>query len=195
MKRWIAAIVSFGLIAAAPAIAQKATPGSGKPAATTPAPKTESLVDINSATKDQLQELKGVGDARADAIIKGRPYKDAKELAEKKILPQNVYDGIKEKIVAKASDAKTTAPTPARGKATERKEAPTGATNEFKTETDAKKHCPGDTVVWANTESKIYHFSGANDYGKTKQGAYMCQKESDSSGFRAARNEKAPAKN
>ena len=83
---------------AVPSIAQ--TPS--KPAATTAAPApTGALVDINSASKDELDKLPGVGSARADAIIKGRPYKGKNELADKKIIPQNVYDGIKDRIIAK----------------------------------------------------------------------------------------------
>lgn len=56
------------------------------------------------------------------------------------------------------------------------------ATAEYSTEAEAKAHCASDLVVWANTKSKVYHFAGARNYGKTKQGAYMCQKESDSAG-------------
>lgn len=58
-------------------------------------------LDINSASKAQLTALKGVGDARADAIIKGRPYKGKDELAQKGIVPQNVYNDIKDQIIAK----------------------------------------------------------------------------------------------
>lgn len=59
--------------------------------------------------------------------------------------------------------------------------------NEFATEAEAKQHCPSDTVVWANLGgSKAYHMSGAKYYGKTKKGAYMCQKDADSAGFHAA---------
>jgi uncharacterized iron-regulated membrane protein len=68
------------------------------------------------------------------------------------------------------------------------------ATAEYSTEAEAKSHCPSDLVVWANTKSKVYHFAGTRNYGKTKQGAYMCQKDSDSAGFRAAKNEKPPAR-
>jgi hypothetical protein len=57
-------------------------------------------VDINGATKDELQALKGVNAARADEIIKRRPYKSKAELASRKILPQSVYDEIKDRIVA-----------------------------------------------------------------------------------------------
>ena len=45
--------------------------------------------------------LKGIGDKRADDIIKGRPYKGKDELVQKKIIPKGVYDGIKDKIIAK----------------------------------------------------------------------------------------------
>ncbi len=65
----------------------------------------------------------------------------------------------------------------------------TGA-SEYATEIEAKAHCPGETVVWANTRSKIYHFAGARAYGNTKAGAYMCEKDTASLGFRSAKNEK-----
>ncbi len=45
--------------------------------------------------------LKGIGDARAKAIVKGRPYKGKNELLDKKIVPQAVYDDIKDLIIAK----------------------------------------------------------------------------------------------
>jgi len=66
---------------------------------------------------------------------------------------------------------------------------PTGA-NQFTTEAQAKGRCPSDTVVWANTKSKVYHFNGYKNYGDTKEGAYMCEKDATAQGFRAARNEK-----
>ena len=69
--------------------------------------------------------------------------------------------------------------------------APSGS-NQFATETQAKSHCPGDIVVWANLESKIYHFAGHKDYGKTKRGAYMCERDTAAQGMRAAKNEKRP---
>ncbi|MBS0222478.1 MAG: helix-hairpin-helix domain-containing protein [Proteobacteria bacterium] len=210
-KLWILAMAAISLATASPAMAQKTgtdTSRTTKSVSTEPVGKSGEMVDINSASKDELQELKGVGATRANAIIKGRPYKSADELVHRKILPQNVYDGIKTKVVAKAAatsakeaDAKPASPTPLRTRATG-EDRPTAAkaakaapADEFKAETEARKHCPSDTVVWVNTDSKIYHYNGASDYGKTKQGAYMCQKESDAAGFRAARNEKAPAKN
>jgi hypothetical protein len=69
--------------------------------------------------------------------------------------------------------------------------APTGV-NEFAAEALAKARCPTDTVVWANLKSKIFHFSGHKEYGTTKQGAYMCEKDAMAQGIRAAKNEKQP---
>jgi hypothetical protein len=69
--------------------------------------------------------------------------------------------------------------------------ASTGA-NEFSAEAQARTHCPTDTVIWANLKSRIYHFSGSKDYGTTKEGAYMCEKDAVAQGVRAAKNEKHP---
>lgn len=66
----------------------------------TQAPATEKL-DINTATEQQLSALPGIGEARAQAIIKGRPYKAKDELLKNKTIPQSVYDKIKEVIIAK----------------------------------------------------------------------------------------------
>jgi hypothetical protein len=94
---------------------------------------------------------------------------------------------------AAAPPPRASAPTqkPAQPAQSRRAGAPTGA-NEFSTESEAKAHCPGDTVVWANTKSRIYHFSGHRGYGSTKAGAYMCEKDTGAAGIRAAKTEKHP---
>ena len=68
---------------------------------------------------------------------------------------------------------------------------PTGA-NQYSTEGQARFRCGGGTVVWANLDSKIYHFTGHKEYGKTKAGAYMCEQDATTQGMRAAKNEKHP---
>jgi hypothetical protein len=57
----------------------------------------------------------------------------------------------------------------------------------YKTETEAKQACAGDTVVWANTSSKVLHPSGDKYYGHTKRGAYVCQTEAQSAGYHLAK--------
>jgi DNA uptake protein ComE-like DNA-binding protein len=104
-SRLLAALL-IGAFAAAPVplLAQQ------KPPATAPAPKPADkpaeLIDINTATKEQLMTLKGIGEARSDAIIKGRPYRAKNELVDKKIITQAVYDDIKDLIIAHQVPAK-----------------------------------------------------------------------------------------
>lgn len=91
--------------------------------------------------------------------------------------------------------APQTAPEPqpkSEAKAAPAPQGPTAslAAGEFPTEAEAKSHCPGDTVVWANTRSKIYHYASSRRYGHTKAGAYMCEKETATAGIRAAKREK-----
>jgi hypothetical protein len=57
---------------------------------------------------------------------------------------------------------------------------------QFASEDEAKASCPADAVVWVNLRSRFFHAGGSPYYGHTKQGAYMCEKESVASGFRAA---------
>jgi len=58
-------------------------------------------IDVNSASADELQTLKGIGPARAEAIIAGRPYSGKDDLVRRKIVPQSVYDEIKDEIIAR----------------------------------------------------------------------------------------------
>jgi hypothetical protein len=67
--------------------------------------------------------------------------------------------------------------------------APTGA-GEFASDTEAKGHCPSDTVVWVNTKKKKYHYPGTRWYGKTKVGAYMCMADANAAGDEASKSEK-----
>ena len=98
---------AFAALLALPALAQstQTAPSKPTPPMTTtgkaPPATPAALVDINTASAEDLDALPGIGKARGEAIIKGRPYKGKDDLLNRHILPPSVYDGIKSKIIAK----------------------------------------------------------------------------------------------
>jgi len=75
---------------AAPALAQRPQPA---PAA--------NLIDINSASRDDLMTLDGIGEVRADAIIRARPFRTKTELVERRLIPESLYEKIGDKVMAR----------------------------------------------------------------------------------------------
>jgi hypothetical protein len=64
---------------------------------------------------------------------------------------------------------------------------------EYTTELAARARCPSDTVVWANTPTRIYHYSGTRYFGHTRNGAYMCEADARTAGYRASRSRQREA--
>ena len=92
------------LLGAATAVAQtRTTPAPAAPAA--------SLIDINSASRDDLMTLDGIGEVRADAIIRARPFKAKTELVERRLIPESLYDKIADKVMARPPPGATPTPT------------------------------------------------------------------------------------
>ncbi len=82
----------------APAFAQGTRPAP-------PAAPASSLIDINSASRDDLMSLDGIGEVRADAIIRARPFKTKGDLVERRLIPEALYEKIADKVMARPPPA------------------------------------------------------------------------------------------
>jgi DNA uptake protein ComE-like DNA-binding protein len=118
------------------------------------------LVDLNSATQSELEQLPGIRTSYSKKIIAGRPYKSVDDLSKA---------GIPASTVAKIKSLVTV------GDATA-------------TPADSSVAAPEKGMVWVNLESKVYHKEGSRWYGKTKSGKYMSEADAIKEGYREAKN-------
>ncbi|OFX02459.1 MAG: hypothetical protein A3D94_07970 [Alphaproteobacteria bacterium RIFCSPHIGHO2_12_FULL_66_14] len=104
MNRLALPIALAVLAFAVPAFAQTRAP---------PPPPASNLIDLNTASRDDLMTLDGIGEVRADAIIRARPFRAKTELVERRLIPESLYEKIADKVMARPPPGPP-APTPAR---------------------------------------------------------------------------------
>ncbi|MBI3197988.1 MAG: helix-hairpin-helix domain-containing protein [Rhodospirillales bacterium] len=102
MIRIVSLIALVALAFAAPSAAQtRAAPA---------APPASNLIDLNNASRDDLMKLDGIGEVRADAIIRARPFRAKTELVERRLIPEHLYDRIADKVMARPPPGPAPAP-------------------------------------------------------------------------------------
>ncbi len=94
------------VLVAGPAWAQAGRPPSAAPNA----PAAPTGIDLNSASRDELMTLEGIGEVKADAIIRGRPFKAKTDLVERRIVPEALYDKINARLIVRPLPGTPAAP-------------------------------------------------------------------------------------
>jgi len=113
----VTAIMSFKafLVTMAILLSGGAVHAQGARPAPPAAPAASGLIDLNSASRDDLMTLDGIGEVRADAIIRARPFKAKTELVERRLIPEALYEKIADKVMARPPPAASPArPAPKR---------------------------------------------------------------------------------
>ena len=168
-----------------------------------------SPIDLNSASQSQLESLNGVGPATAKKIIAGRPYGSVSDLSKAGVSAATIAKITPMVMVGKAAASAppmpaaktpaapvaTPATTPAPAPAPAPAATPAASTAKKSTiPTAANNAACTANMVWANTETKVYHMSGDRWFGNTKKGKCMTEADAISAGYHVSKEGAAKKK-
>jgi len=161
---------------------------------------TSSKVDLNSATKEELDALPGIGDAYAQKIIDGRPYKSKGDLKSKGVIPAAEYEKIKDDVISRHSKESASGGESANtesGSSAAANAKPSAAPDRTQAENSSENNsgatvqtAPQKGMVWVNLNTGVYHREGDRWYGKTKKGKFMSEADAQKAGYRPAKEGK-----
>jgi competence protein ComEA len=154
-----------------------------------------SKLDLNTASKEDLDALPGIGDAYAQKIMDGRPYKSKSDLVRKGVLPKSAYDKIRDQVTARQpkdeASENTFGSPPAKGAPNRTAEPETEPSQSARSSSTQSAQLPTEKgMVWVNLDSGIYHREGDRWYGKTKHGKFMSEADAQKAGYRASKTGK-----